>query len=368
MKRFCLLLSCLLLLSACGPKKAEQPEDFTPAYTTAQLSLEFSETLHLQGNGRIIVGARYDDENDGALYLLNPAQNPVTVTRFSDFHGFLYYNLLGVDGADGIWITGTKDDGHIAAERLDITGTVQLSLNFEPTVPDGGIASFTWDDKHYYFLVNSWNTDSEEPNPFDTTLRVYDLEGNEVFRRDLSDYCLGTAGYLPQESDWLEDLEGREGDPLLEMLYPDGPVDEVGLLRLQTGQPGMLISRKSPTETECYGIVCPMDSSDFSITPAMYYPIDTTDSGRIFSSFESANPNYDLLVNRKDGLYGLNLAEQSQTLLFVWDSIGYPYFNLGTFSPSTSDQTCIGPDGTLVLCSWNSEPEGFVLDILSPTS
>lgn len=366
MKQFCLLLSCLLLLTACSTKKTELTEDFIPAYTTAQLPLEFDETLHLQGNGHIIVGARYDDENDGALYLLDPAQNPVTVAQFSDFQGLLYYNLLGIDGADGIWITGTKDDGNIVAERLDITGTVQLSLDFEPAVPDGGIASFTWDDKHYYFLVNSWNADSEEPNPFDTTLRVYDLEGREVFRRDLSDYCFDTAGYLPQEADWLEDLEGREGDLLLEMLYPDGPVDEVGLLRLQNGQPGMLISRKSPTEAERYGIVCPMDSADFSIAPTMYYPIDNTDNGAIYSFFESMNPGYDLLVNRKDGLYGLNLAEQSQSLLFAWDFIDYPYYNLVNFTPSTSDCTCIGPDGTLVLCSWNSEPEGYVLDILFP--
>ena len=363
-KRFCLILM-FCLLSACGRNTAALPSDYSPAYTTAQLPLEFRDPLHLQGNGNIIVGARYDDENDGALYLLDTMQNPVTVTQFSDFHGLKYYDLLGVDGGDGIWISGVTEDGHMAAIRLDASGSTQLSLDFEPEVTNSGISSFTWDDGHYYFLVTSFDPNAEQP--LEATLRVFDLKGSEIFRRSLSDYCTDIAGYLPQEADWMEDLEGREGDFLLEMLYPDGPVDEVGLLRLRDGRPGLLISRKSPTEAECYGIVCPMDTADFSITPAMYYPIDFTDSGRLFSYFESALPAYDLLVNRKDGLYGLKLSDQSETLLFVWDSIDYPYFNLGTFSPSTSDQTCIGPDGTLVLCSWTSEPEGYVLDILTPT-
>lgn len=364
MKRFCLLLSCLLLFTACTGKHTELPADFTPVYTTKQIPLNTDQILHLRGNGSIIATARYDYEDNGALYLLDTAQNPAAVTQFADFQGLQYYNLLGIDGGDGIWITGTADDGHIAALRLDMTGAVQLSLDFEPEVINGGISSFTWDDAHYYFLVDSWDMDAE--NPMTTDLLVYDLEGNTVFRRSLADYCMDTAGYLPQEADWLEDLEGREGDMLLEILYPDGPVDEVGLLRLRDGRPGMLISRKSPTEAERYGIVCPMDPSDFSIAPTMYYPIDNTDNGAIYSFFESMTPGYDLLINRKDGLYGLNLAEQSQSLLFVWDSIDYPYYNLVNFTPSTSDCTCIGPDGTLVLCSWDGG--SYVLDILSPIS
>lgn len=366
MKRFCLLLSCLLFLTACTSKHTKPPADFTPAYTTDQLSLNTDEILHLQSNGHIIAGARYDSEGSGSLYLLGLSTDAVTVTQFSDFHGLKYYDFLGADGGDGIWITGTADDGHIAAMRLDTSGTVQLTLDFDPDVINGGIASFTWDDGHYYFLVTSFDPNAEQP--LDTTLRVFDTQGVEVFHRSLSDYCMDITGYLPQETEWMEDLEGREGDRLLEMLYPDGPVDEVGLLRLRDGRPGMLISRKSPTEAECYGIVCPMDPVDFSISPAMYYPIDTTDSGRLFSFFESVNPSYDLLVNRKDGLYGLNLAEQSQTLLFLWDSISYPYYNLNTFFPNTSDCTCIGPDGTLVLCSWDDGQECYVLDILSRIS
>lgn len=364
MKRFFLFLSCLLLLTACGQKQAA-PADFTPAYTAKQLPLDCPDISHIRGNGHIMVGARFDSGTDGALCLLDLSDNSVTATQFSDFHGLQYYDLLGIDGADGIWTTGTAEDGHSFAVRLDTTGKVQLTLDFEPEVINFGISGFTWDDEHYYFLVESWAVDAEEP--LTTDLRVYDLEGKEVFRRGLSDYCLDIAGYLPQEADWLEDLEGREGDWLLEMLYPDGPVDEVGLLRLRDGRPGLLISRKSPTEAECYGIVCPMDPADFSITPAMYYPIDTTDTGRLFSYFESALPDYDLLVNRKDGLYGLKLSDQSETLLFLWDSIDYPYFNLVTRSPGTSNQTCIGLDGTLALCSWNAEPEGYVLDILTPT-
>lgn len=365
MKRFCLLLSCLLLLSACGPKKAELPEDFTPAYTAATLPSESGEILNLNGNGSIIVGAKYDYSNAGALYLLDPSGDAMTITPFADFGTLQYYNLLGVDGANGVWITGAKDDGHIAALRLDLTGAVTLTLDFEPEVINGGVNGFTWDDTHYYFLVDSWATDSEVP--LTTDLRVYDLTGHEVFRRSISDYCLDTAGYLPREETWMEELEGREGDRLLEMLYPEGPTNEVGLMRLRGGQPAMLICRKSPIDAECYGIICPLDSTDFSIVPVMHYPITIKDGIRFAAAFESISPAYDLLVTDRTGLYGLILSGQSQALLFSWASINYPPSNLAA-DPCRAKCICLGPDSTLVLSSWNEAHQAFDYDILTPVS
>lgn len=364
MRKLCLILALFLLLSGCGTKEASLPEGYRPAYEQTTLPLEDDLILHLRSNGNIIVGATYNYQDSGNLYLLEPGASSVSTKMISDFHGLRYYDLLAVDGDNGIWIGGTWEDDTYAALRLDAQGEELLSIEFEPGVPDHGITSLGWDESHYYIIVTLWQN-QDGAIVFDSQLRVYDLEGQEVFRRSINDYCLDTAGYLPQEEDWLEDLEGREGDILLEMLYPDGPVNEVGLIQLQDGSAGMLISRKSPTEAECYGIICPFEA-DFSITPTMCYPVDTADNGRLYSYFPSGDPDYDLLVNGKTGIYGINLAKQTQTLLYTWDQRQFSLGQLSPLCPGMSDSTYYGPKGTLGFYSWQNE--GYVIEVLSPKS
>ena len=56
-----------------------------------------------------------------------------------------------------------------------------------------------------------------------------------VFSKELTTYCQGTAGYIPREAEWEEELEGREDDFLLSMLFADGPNDSVMLEQCYPG-------------------------------------------------------------------------------------------------------------------------------------
>lgn len=149
MRKLCLILALFLLLSGCGIKDSSLPEGFTPAYEQTTLPLEDDLILHLRSNGTIIVGATYNYQDSGNLYLLEPEESSVSTKLISDFHGLRYYDLLAVDGNDGIWIGGTREDDTYAALRLDAQGEALLSINFEPGVPDHGITSLGWDQRQF---------------------------------------------------------------------------------------------------------------------------------------------------------------------------------------------------------------------------
>ncbi len=364
MKRiFCSAL-VLCLFCGCGGEPLDSAWLQADGYTASTYDAESQDNLYLKSNGDFVVGALYDYESDGALYRLSLQDGVVSTEWFSDFCGLQYYNLLGVDGENGVFITGTSSQGTVRILRLDEQGQEVLHIDMDDTVPDQGVYSFTWDQDHYYFLVNRWSEDPE--TAYNSYLEVYDHQGQLVIQTDLAHSLASTAGFLPQEDEWMEELEGRDEDLLLSQLFPEGPQDSVGLLRLPDGNPGMLICRKSPIDGERYGILCPMDGT-FSITPACCYPIASRDGWPLTTYFESRDPEYALLINTEEGLMGLSL-DGSTTPLFTWSTIDFSPQNLTAMQPGPADDTCTGPGNTLWIRSWNMELDGFDLCVLTPNT
>ncbi len=357
----CLVL-ILCLLCGCGGETPDSAWLQADGYTISTYNTESQDNLSLKSNGDLVVGAKYDYQGDGALYTLSLQDGVVSTEWISDFQGLQYYNLLGVDGDNGIFITGTNSQDRVCVLRLDEQGQETLRIDMDATVPDQGVYSFTWDAEHYYFLVNRW---SDKPEvAYDSFLEVYDHQGQLIDQRDLAHSLASTAGYLPQEDEWMEELEGREEDLLLSQLFPEGPQDSVGLLRLGDGTLGMLICRKSPIDGERYGILCPMDAQ-YAFAPACYYPIVSLDGWPLTTFFESREPEYALLINTKEGLMGLSL-DGSATPLFAWSTMDFSPQNLTAMQPGTADDTCTGPGNTLWIRSWNMELDGYDLCVLTP--
>lgn len=355
-----ILCLCLILclLCGCGAKEPDSVWLQADAYTVTSYNAESQDNLSLKSNGDFVVGVHYTGEHTGDLYRLALQDGQVSTTYLCDFHGLTAFNLLGVDGSNGIFVTGTDSQGTVCVLRLDEQGWETLCIGMDATVPDQGVYSFTWDQDHYYFLVNRW---SEDPaRAFDSYLEVYDHQGQLVIQTDLAHSLASTAGYLPQEAEWMEELEGRDEDHLLSMLFPEGPQDSVGLLRLGDGTPGMLICRKSPIDGERYGILCSQEG-----VPSCYYPIGSLDGWPLTTFFESRNPEYALLVNTEEGLLGLH-PDGSTTPLFAWKAMDFSPQNLTASQPGPADCTCTGPGGTLWIRSWSMTMDGFELCVLTP--
>lgn len=363
MKRILCLALFLLLLCGCVGNEPDPAWIRADSYTASTYNAGSQDNLSLKSNGDFVVGVHYTGEHTGDLYRLALQDGQVSTTYLCDFHGLTAFNLLGVDGSNGIFVTGTDSQGTVCVLRLDEQGRETLCIGMDATVPDRGVYSFTWDQDHYYFLVNRW---SEDPKTaYNSYLEVYDHQGQLVIQTDLAHSLASTAGFLPREAEWMEELEGRDEDYLLSQLYPEGPQDSVGLLRLSDGTPGMLICRKSPIDGERYGILCPMDGT-FSVTPACCYPIVSRDGWPLATYFESRAPEYALLVNAEEGLLGLR-PDGSTTPLFAWKAIDFSPQNLTASQPGPADCTCTGPGGTLWIRSWSMTMDCFELCVLTPT-
>ena len=79
--------------------------------------------------------------------------------------------------------------------------------------------------------------------------------------------------------------------------------------------------------------------------------------------FESATPDYDLLVTSVHGLYGINLQKQDKTLLLTWEDADYSPAELSdSIFPSLPPRACPALGGGL----WFFKAESLVP--LSPTA
>lgn len=359
MRRILCLTLILLLFCGCGGKKLDSVWLQANGYTTSTYNAGSQENLSLKSNGDFVVGVHYTGEHTGDLYRLALQDGQVSTTYLCGFHGLTAFDLLGVDSSNGIFITGTDSQGTVCVLRLDEQGRETLRIDL-PGAMDYGVHSFTWDEDHYYFLVDHWSDAPERA--YDSYLEVYDRQGRQSARTELSHLLASTAGFLPQEADWMEELEGRDEDYLLSQLFPEGPQDSVGLLRLGDGTPGMLICRKSPIDGERYGILCTREGA-FKYVPICYYPIVSLDGWPLATCFESRDPEYALLVNTEEGLLGLR-PDGSTTPLFAWQTIDFSPQNLTASQPGPADCTCTGPGGTLWMESWAES--GYVYTVLTP--
>lgn len=363
MKRILCLILPLLLLCGCGGKEPDSAWLQADAYTAVDYPTDSQDFLHLKSSGDCIVGAKYNSEGAvGTLYQIALENGAVNITSFPSTPALASSDLLGVDGTDGVWIAGTDSQLHSLILRLDLEGRETLRIDLGTDVPGRSVCGFTWDQDYYYFLANFWSADPSEY--MQCCLLVYDQQGQEVLRRPLKDDLLATAGYLPREAEWMEELEGRDQDYLMSLMYPEGPQDTVGLLRLQDGTPALFICRKSPIDAERYGIVCPLDET-FSAAPACYYPIEATSGGdQLCTYFESQSFAYGLLVSGVDGLKGLSLQDGSTTPLISWSALDVSATTFASTQPCVPDTCCCGPDGTLWMESWTEG--GYVYTILTP--
>lgn len=339
MKRLWFFAAVALLLSGCtgelDPQWLANPS-YAAVHYRCQTSFQ-----HMAGNGSYIVGANLTLQSaDRGLYLLVPDGNTMISSFISDYHGLENYDLLGIDDENCIWIAGHNSENHGLALQLNLNGQVLSTLDFGENVCPTGIFSFTWDPKYYYFLVQFLSVDT-----YGTQFLVFDRQGNPVFSQSLPDLCAPTQGYLPRESEWAEELEGRDEDYLMSMLFPDGPINDVVLTRLQDGSPTVLIFRKSPIDGECYGIICPI-RENFSIEPVYSYSVDLTSGMRLGIPIPSPDPSYDLLIANLDGLLGIQIQEQASVPLASWDTLNYPVMELAyLYAPNALLQSALGSDG-----------------------
>lgn len=362
MKRLFSLLCALLLLTGCGRQNA-LPQDYTPALSASLLPMDASAPIFhaIYGSGSLQVGVisgSWETNTPDTYYRLRLQDGTVSARLFGSSQELSQSGVLGLDGENTFWIQGFDAQGHTVARQLDLEGECLQTIDFGTGLPQGSPYGFSYDREHYYFLVSGYE---------DSWLMVFDHSGAQLSRRSLSDYCQDTSGYLPREADWMEELEGREEDRLLEMLFPEGPSNAVGLFRTPDGQVNMMIHRQSPIDSEAYGILCTLES-DRAI-PQCYYEITTENSIQPNTFLESTDPAYDLLVATTQGIEGIHIATGRRTLLLAWeDALDYSCANFSEVTPSVSRCTCSGPDGTWWLYGWNSATEACDITVLTPAS
>ena len=344
----CLIL--LNLLTGCA-SRAPQASEITQLYDTAlySISLADPERFELAGNGSITVGLPFynpGNEDSGGTELYSLCLQDGTVTGQKLFDLDRPARLLGVDPQDGVWV---YDE---AIYRFDQAGTRLLEL--EPPYPleQSGVFGFA-DDGSYTYLLCSFR------DRMDSWILIYDRQGSLRFSSELTDYCRETLGYIPREAEWAEELEGRESDQLLSMLFPDGPTDSAMLTTLRDGSAVLVLIRKSPVDSERYCILCTMEA-DFSLTPVWYYPI--SDEGGVPYGLPMASPEdrYDLLSPQKDALYGIDLTAETLTPLAEWSELETGPIWFTGWSKGVS----LSPDGRL----WSLEVsrDGAVIRSVGP--
>lgn len=363
MKRLWLLANVILLLSGCT---REMDSQWLAAdhYEATQYSLDLENIHYITGNGTHLVAANITLQDSGkGLYLLTQDGDSMKSTFLSDYHGLEDYGLLGMDGADGIWIAGHNQEDHGMALRLDLDGQETLAIDFGPLAMHTGIYAFTWAPEYYYFLVQFQPATPQDS--YETQFLVYDQQGSQIFSQSLPEFCMPSLGFLPREEDWAEELEGRDEDHLMSMLFSEGPTNDVVLTRLQDGTPTALILRKSPIDGERYGIICPI-GPDFSMKPVYYYPVDTTSGTFLGRPVPSPEPEYDLLVANLDGLLGIQIEDQTAVPLASWDTLDYPPMELaGTYTPYSVLKSALGPDGVW-LFRWDSNASQYIYCEIRP--
>ena len=357
MKRLCMLLVTLLCLTGCS--KTEVSPKYTPAYTASSATSEENTPLfqYLYGNSSLDIGIVSGDYQQGTpdiCYLLDTQDGVVSSALLFSPKNISNARCLGVDGQDGIWFQGKDSQNSACIVRYDTSGKVLLNIDLGHQMPFLPVSGFSWDSASYYFLIQGND---------DCWLIQYDLAGAEIFRRSLKDYYMDTSGYLPMEEDWKEDLEGRTDDRLLTILFPDGPINQLGLIQFQDGTIGMMIRRQSPIDGEAYNIICTLEDGCAKAVPRYYYALETEHSIQLSSYFPSNDPKYDLLVNQLSGLYGVNLQEETMDLLITWADAGYQAMNLSTYgtTPHVPPNACPGPGGTLWFYDRGQERNIFTL-------
>ena len=163
MKRLWLLAAVALLLTGCTREVDSQWLD-ADCYRTVQYRSDLENLRYITGNGTHLVAANITLQDSGkGLYLLTREGDTMTSTFLSDYHGLEDYGLLGMDGADGIWIAGHNQEDHGMALRLDLDGQETLAIDFGPLAMHTGIYAFTWDTEYYYFLVQFKPASLQDP-------------------------------------------------------------------------------------------------------------------------------------------------------------------------------------------------------------
>ncbi len=358
MKRLCAIFLILCCLTGCG-KKAAAP-DYTPAYTSSTLAPPEDTPVfqYLYGNGRTVLGVVIGNyEAETTFYLLEAQGENLSVTKQFSLDTLRWRVCLGLDDQDGIWVQGQDNAGAAHIQRFSLSGELLLDIDLGAEYPQWAVYGFSWDDEHYDFLVQGYH---------DAWLIQFDLEGQEVFRRSLNDYCSDTAGYLDREEDWMEELEGREGDRLLEMLYPDGPINHMNLFRFPDGSVGMMIRRQSPIDSEAYNILCTLEDGGKKAVPQISYELEEEHSVQLCGFFESEDPKYDLLITQFSGLYGLSLQNGTMELLISWSDAKCNVVDLsGNTKPTKADR---GPNGELWFYEYDGIYDRCVVTRLTPAT
>ena len=332
-----ILLLAICLLASCTSVPGKEPQ-IEARYNSASydLMLPESTSYEIEGNGRNAVIMPFSNNADPgennvyggtSLYKMTQNGKSVTGTLFAELeHPAI---LLGMDRTDGIWLYNG------IVQRLSLEGEQTLSIELPYPLWQNGVFGFANDGKYTWLLC--WFRDPDE-----SQILAYDSEGTLVYSQELTTYCQGTLGLLPREEEWAEELEGREDDFLLSMLFPDGPQDSVMLTELRNGSVAVALIRKSPIDGECYCILCPIQE-DFSIKPVMYYEVDS-DSGIPYGlPIASPEDEYDLLSPQKDALYGVDIENGTITPLAGWTALdtGPSWFT------GWANSVSLGPDGRI---------------------
>ena len=361
MKRIIVWLLVLAVLTGCGGPKRMEPE-LDPVYDSRVYSLELPEaaTYELAGNRKKIVAMPFfnNGENGGgnvsggtAIYTLEAAGTAVTGRLIAELEEPC--QLLGMDPAGCVWIA-PRAAGNSIVRQLDPESGTGLTIDLGAPLWQGGVFGFAADDSCCYFLCNFLSPDQSR-------ILIYDRQGEKLFDRELEEYCQGTLGYLPREAEWAEELEGREDDRLLSMLFPEGPNDSVMLTSARDGSVLLTLIRKSPIDAERYCILCSI-GEDFSLTPRMYYEVAADGGSPYGLPMPSPEDRYSVLSPQKDALCGVDLEAGTLTPLAGWAHLetGPSWFT------GWANSVAPGPDGTIWSLEWSDSEGRCVIRAVGP--
>ena len=357
------LLVFLAHLSGCGPK--ERDAGIPAVYGARRLNLSGTvpEAMYyeLAGNGKtaVILPCHNNGEDGeasvtGGSRLCDLRVSEGTLRSEGIWELPEGSHLLGMDPAGNVWLTaerGTK------IFRLDPETRQRSQVDLGVQIAPNGVFGFGTDAGAAWFLVET--TAGEH--------RVLALvperigTGQILLDQDLETWCRGTEGYLPREADWAEELEGREEDQLLSMLFPEGPRDSLCFVTTRSGELKLALIRKSPIDAESWCILCGI-RSDFTLEPELSYELDTEAGFSYGVPVPATAAPCDLLIPRKDGLYGI-LPGGEQEPLADWEDLGTSALWF-TKEGLMGCECCPGTDGSLWLLTMDGDEQ--VLRALGP--
>lgn len=155
-------------------------------------------------------------------------------------------------------------------------------------------------------------------------------------------------------------MEGAEDLPFF-----SGDADEFQFVRQTSREVCLMLVRHAPIGTAQYRIVCAVEPGTLEISPQYAYEATMRDLVSSNKILDSVDPAYDLWEWDQNGIYGINLEEQTRTLLQDWESLSH---GDNAVNSSRLVHSAVGlADGRLLFQFYDYAQKQYLFAVLTPS-